>query len=377
MMNQQSRHNPTIFELLGRGWQRPAAIANVRFNADDTAVAFASADGTIALAPVAEPEPPESRIRISSDLGQMRILPRSKPPLPLIATPAQGEGSLPLVPYQKSDFLYGSTTGSVTPLTPQGEAGEVLFTLQGPVLALDHSRSGAVTAASAGDRLYLARRPGEVQSYASEGGSPIKAIAFSPGGGQVAGLLPDGLAIWSLEREAVSLQVIALPSSPISLGWSGIGDRIACGLEAGGFSLVELASGRTSTILDFPAPVRTVAWSEAAQALVASGAFRIAAWSMQPAQADTPHTSGALVTGHAGLVLVDTVAAHPTKDLVAAGYASGRIVVARLGMRDELTVRLAGGSVTALAWSSDGHHLAIGDIDGNASIVTFPPQIFK
>ena len=38
-MNQQTMQNLTLFDLLARGWQRPSAIADQRFNADGSAVA--------------------------------------------------------------------------------------------------------------------------------------------------------------------------------------------------------------------------------------------------------------------------------------------------------------------------------------------------
>lgn len=375
-MNQQSVPGPSLFDLLGRSWQRPGAIEAISFSLDGTAIAFASADGTIAIAKVAEAEPPESRIRISSDLGQMRILPRSKPAPPLIALPVQGEGAPPLAAYLQSDFLYGAATGAVARLTSQGETAETLFRIEQPVVTLDHAARSGIVAASDGERLHVARRSGDLLIGDPEAGSSIKAVSISPDGGQIAGLVRDGLAVWSLDGDVLALRMIVLPSPPISIRWSRDGNRIACGLEAGGYSVVEMAGGRTDTVLDFPAPVRTVSWSDTAGALVASGAFRIAAWSMPAAKIEASG-SGALVTGRAGLVLVDAVAAHPGKNLVAAGYANGRIVVARIGERDELSVRLEGGSVTALEWSADGEHLAIGDAEGNASIVTFPPQLFK
>jgi hypothetical protein len=127
---------------------------------------------------------------------------------------------------------------------------------------------------------------------------------------------------------------------------------------------------------DFPGPVRKLDWSQAAHAFFASGAYRIAGWSMdKPALSDS--ASGALATGQAGFVMVATVAAHPVKDLVAAGYANGRVAVARIGSTEELTVREAGGPVTALLWSADGRHLAVGDALGSAAVVTFPNEVFK
>ncbi|MGX7871564.1 hypothetical protein ACVDG5_000325 [Mesorhizobium sp. ORM6] len=75
-MNQQTTQNLTLFDLLARSWRQPAAIADLRFSADGSAVAITCVDGTIAIAAVADHEPPEARIRVSNDLGQTTIRPR-------------------------------------------------------------------------------------------------------------------------------------------------------------------------------------------------------------------------------------------------------------------------------------------------------------
>ena len=75
-MNQQNVRNLTLFDLLARNWQHPAAVENLRFSADGSTVAFACADGTVALAPISDPEPPETRIRMSADVGRATIRPR-------------------------------------------------------------------------------------------------------------------------------------------------------------------------------------------------------------------------------------------------------------------------------------------------------------
>ena len=88
--------------------------------------------------------------------------------------------------------------------------------------------------------------------------------------------------------------------------------------------------------------------------------------------------AGALQTGRPGLVVVERVAAHPARDLIAVGYANGQVAVMQLGQRDELLVRQEdGGAVTALDWSADGEHLALGTADGLAAVVSFPPHLFK
>lgn len=71
------------------------------------------------------------------------------------------------------------------------------------------------------------------------------------------------------------------------------------------------------------------------------------------------------------------MAAHPARGLVAAGLANGQVLIAEIGGRDELLLRQGGEAVTALAFSPDGRHLAIGDAGGTLAIATFPPQLFK
>lgn len=370
-MNQQTRHNPTLFDLLGRCWQRPAPVASLAFDRQGGSVAFATLDGTIALAPVAEAEGPEGRIRISSDLGQMRILPRTKPPAPLTALMLR-EGETPLVvPFHQGGFLVATGEGAVKRVSAQGELTDDLYRLGRPILALDHAMQSGVTAVSDSEELCLLDQAAAVIARARPSHPAMTLLKFSPDGRLLAGLSDDKLVIMARDEDLSVQSSVTLPSLPTCLHWSARADRIACGLMVGGFSLVDVPLSRTDTVLDFPAPVHGLGWGAGGE-LVASGAYRIAAWRMGQGAARE-----ALVTGPSGLILVEAVAPHPKRDLIAAGYADGRIVVARLGARDELLVRAFGGKITALAWSPDGQHLAVGDAEGQAALITFPPQLFK
>ncbi|WP_192180152.1 WD40 repeat domain-containing protein [Mesorhizobium amorphae] len=371
-MNQQTMQNLTLFDLLARNWQRPSAIADLRFSGDGSTVAFSSIDGTVAIATVADHEPPESRIRVSNDLGQTTIRPREKPPVPLIATTAFGDGDVPIAAYAHSGFLVGAAGGEVLHLTADGKVAASPVRIDGPIVALDHSARSDTTAVSNGHDVFLARALGDAMQLGR--GASTDALAFSPGGRRLACGLGEGLSIRVVEGALI--REISFPARPLSIHWSSDGTWLACGLETGGFALVSLADGRADIIAGFPSPVRTVCWSQPVNALFASGAFRIAGWSMA-APPVGGEASGALETGRAGLVLVEAVAAHPEKKLIAAGYADGRITIAQIGARDELLVRPLGSAVTALAWSGDGQHLAVGAVDGTAAIVTFPSQMFK
>ncbi|RWH90715.1 MAG: hypothetical protein EOR51_11075 [Mesorhizobium sp.] len=374
-MNQQAMRNLTLFDLLARSWRRPSAITDAHFSADGTTIAFPSADGTVAIAAVADSEPPNMRIRVSGDLGQTTIRPREKPPVPLITTPQLAAGPIPITAFGQSDFLLGGGAGDVLLLRADGSLGEPVLKLESAIVAIDHSVANGVTVATDGNKILLVRQ-GSQFALAHGAASPVSTVALSPGGDHLAFSAGDRLWVWVSGDETMPLDDFACAGQPVSIRWNGQ-SLLACALGADGFSLIDCASRRTDAVAGFPAPVRSVSWSGPANALVASGAFRIAAWVMDTPLLAGKLSSGALETGRAGLFPVEAVAAHPSKGLVAAGYANGQIVVAQIGTRDELIIRQRGGPVTTLAWSPDGSHLATGDADGVAAIVTFAAQMFK
>jgi WD40 repeat protein len=374
-VNQQTMHNLSLFELLARSWQLETAIDAVCFAADGSVAAFSCTDGGLVLARVADSDPPEARIRVSADLGQATIRPRERRPEALVATGSLRDRAPAVVPADGSGFLVAAAKG-VLRLDADGSSQSAASDLDGPFTALDHAAGTRVTAASNGAEVLLSDADGSTRRLADAATGDVTALAFSPTGDRLAVAGGDRIAIWNTPAETSLLHVVDIAARPLGLRWSADGRWLACPLGAGGFTLIDVDSRRHGTVPDFPAPVRTVSWSTSANALLASGAFRIAGWSMESPPLDDT-AAGAIVTGRSGLVIVETVAAHPIRPLVAAGYTNGQIVVGRIGARDELLVKPSGGAVTALAWSPDGRHLAAGTVDGQASVVTFPPQLFK
>ncbi len=354
-MNQPNARTLTLFDLLARRWQADAAIAAVRFASRGEVAAFATATGAVLLAAEPDAEPPESRVRISGDLGQITLRPREQEPAALRVVPDLADGAVPLAA-AGDRILVGAGDGRVLALAPDGSQ-ETLRRLDGAIAALDHA--SGITAAADATVVTLA--------------GPDGTRALSLPGVRALALTRDGrLAAADAERITVDGHTLPIAGA-VRLAWRDDGAWLAAALGAHGVALAPADGSDPLRLGDFPAPVGDLAWSVPGQAFVAAGAFRIAAWDAGA----FPATDRPLVTGHPGLVVVEAVAAHPTKPLIAAGYANGQVVIAQVGRRDELLLRQDGGAVTALAFSPDGRHLAIGDAAGGAAIASFPPQMFK
>jgi WD40 repeat protein len=371
-MSQQTMPNLTLFDLLARQWQRRAAVGQLCFNANATLLAIAAADGTVALARLADNEPPEARIAV--DNGQTTIRPREGKPSPLISTRLQEATRLSAD--AQGGFLALTAKGELLRLNRGGEIAGKLLADQSPISAFTHCRRTETTAAVVRDHLRL--QSGETGPIAELDlcGRAVDILSLSNDGTLLA-LAGDGrLSIRSVTQPSEPISELALSAQPLSLQWSPDRAWLACGLEQGGLCLLNAATGDNTIFADFPGSVGQVDWNNAANALLASGAYRVAGWTMAAA----PFSASAyvaLATGKAGFVLVAAVAAHPQRKMAAAGYVNGRVVVAPIGSPDELTIREGGGPVTALRWSADGRHLAIGDALGSVAIVTFPDEIFK
>ncbi|MFB2550484.1 WD40 repeat domain-containing protein [Ensifer soli] len=369
-MNQQTTPNLTLFDLLARHWKRPSPVREIRFNVDDTLLAARGEDGTVVFARMADNEPPEARI--VTEGGQTGLKPREGRPAPLIITRVK-DGSA-IAADAGGGFLCGTGEGRLVRLSRAGETSEAMKVADHAVAALERNAETERIVFVAGDRLTLLSGDGE-RVELDLAGTATDRIALSPDGTRLALAGGERLEIRVVGSAMRSVFRLPVPAAVLTLAWSGDGRWLAAGLERHGLCLVDAIAGRPVQIEDFPGPVADLCFGGEG-AFIAAGAYRIAAWSMQPPPIASS-ADGSLLTGRAGLALVTAVSAQPAGRLVAAGYANGQVVVAPLGSREDLIVRPAGAPVTALAWTADGRHLALGDEGGTLAVVTFPAQLFK
>jgi WD40 repeat protein len=117
----------------------------------------------------------------------------------------------------------------------------------------------------------------------------------------------------------------------------------------------------------YPAKTRSFSWDKRGRWLATSGANAAIVWpfvgKLGP-QGKAPMQPGERAA------LVTAVAFHPCEETLAIGYSDGAAILVRFADQVGLELDEPGeGAVTALAWSADGKHIAIGDEAGRGAII--------
>lgn len=360
-----------LFTLLARQWSVEAQVRASAFAHDGASLAFALADGTLALVSMDDPEAAGTRWRMSIENGRSMILPRARP-VPAPTRIPVGEGPLCLAPFGRSGFLVGDAVGRVIRIAADGAARTVV----------EHDSAGVEALAACGDGAAWVAAGGQLTCYDADGEASramahydgiARGIAPSPDGDKVALACDAGLSL--LDLDGPSRPRFDITLGPIeALAWSPDQSRLAIGLLKGGVALVDMTSRHVLRLPDYPAPVRTLDWSADSRRLITGGAFRTIVWRIGEGR----ERPGTLETGRSGFVVVEATRLHPHMSLIAAGYENGMIVITAIGQRDELVVRdpMPGG-LRDLRWSPDGEHLAFHAAPGWAGVIDLPAHMFK
>ena len=358
-----------LFDLIARDWTLASPATGVTFNADDSAVAFACADGAIYLAATADKESSNTRIRRAVDTARVTIAPRSKSHLPLKAADYTEGRSSAVVPHGAKNFAFAKANGRINTLTPGGIAMHLPAKAMAEINAVAMTSDGATLAYSCGDMVYLtASNADEKRGLVAL--AAINDLAFSPDDKTLAVTHACGVTLWNVADVADASLTMPLAGSPTSVAWRADGAWLTVCLKADGFCAINIARQETHSHGNFPSPVRSVGFGGPTNSVVAAGAFRVAAWGLDD-QRD-------IMSGKAGLVLINAVATCPTRNLVAVGYANGLLSLAEIGRPSEILLREdTGAGITAMAWSTDGKFLAVAGADGSAALVDFPDSMFK
>lgn len=360
-----------LYALLARQWRLPHAGEACAFDAGGASAAFALADGTLALASMADEESARNRWRVALDDGRATISPRARPVQP-VTTVAIDVAPIRLAAFSNAGFLTGGASGRLVHVAPDGTVQALVDMDSGPVDVIGTGADGSAIVAAGG----------LVVRYDAEGGTTralaryeekLTALACSPDGPLIALGFEERLVLVPVSAEGAQARTFDLGPA-VALAWSPDGRWLAAGLGTGGLALVEPDTARVLRLPDYPTPVTALDWSADSRWLATNGAFRAIVWAI----GEPGSRPGTLETGRGGLVAASAVRLHPCKPLIATGFVNGMVVIAQPGRRDELVVREAGTEpVRDLSWSPDGERLALCCEGGAVAVVDLPPQMFK
>ena len=360
-----------LYDLMARNWKLDAAVHSACIDTSCRTVAFALTDGRVALAPVDDPDSAIDRMRVEGDTGRALIRARTKPFADLVVTKPLADSPVMLAPSARTGFVAGSAEGRLTHVTPRGQTVKIMLPAA-PLSAIATNGTGDLALArpdmvEVHDENTLERQVAILTSSSATG------LAFARDGKRLAVMQDGNLILWQAGERSMTFRT----DGDGGVTFSADGNWLAGSGPDNALWLLRQCDGEQARIGNFRARPASVAFGPNSNMIHAAGAFRIAGWSLQTPPFEDPAT-GALRTGKPGMVLIERVATHPKRDLVACGMADGAVTVAQPGHPEEMMLRQADGSaITALHWGGSGTLMVIATDAGDAALLTLPPQLFK
>ena len=368
---------PPLIDLLGAAWQLGAPVVGVAWespwSAGQPLAAFGLGDGAVALARARWEGGPEIGQR--PDGGVELVLARApRPPVARVQAHKAGPGTpgggcLTLTSDPTGGFLSGGADGKLVRLSAQGETRPRSEFGGRPVTFVASGGAGRFAFASGRD---MRTTTGQALGLPSA----VVALAYDPDGRRLA--VAHGKGVSMVTDDGAPARHLRTKGRPLSLAWSPGGTHVAAGLKGSGENgrivVWHMPEGAEITLASCAGQPRRLAFSADGVFLAASGGPRPQCWRFDPPSAAEPIGCGLRNRQHP----VSALAWHPAWPLLAAGHANGAVLLCQPGIEDALFIKAAGGgAVTALAFSPDGHLLALGTEEGEAGTVLLPEGLLR
>ena len=266
------------------------------------------------------------------------------------------------VDLEKRRVLTGGDDGRLVRTDTDGGTAEIAAMAGRWVEPIVVSRASGLRAAAFGRTVSLFAQDGrEVGTF--DHANTVGGLAFHPKGRRIAAAHYGGISLWWAKPGNQQPKRLDWAGSHLGLTWSPDGKYIVTAMqenELHGWRVSDSADMRMS---GYPTKVKSMSWLPKGRHLATGGAESVVCWPFHGK--DGPMGKAPLDLGWGFEGVVTVVAAHPRHDVVAAGYKDGATVLVQVGRTHPVLVKPPGeGAVTALAWSADGRHLALGTDSG-------------
>lgn len=272
-------------------------------------------------------------------------------------------GAILALSIQGKNIYLSDETGKIKFISENFEQ-EVKKEIKGKwVEVMESSERHGLTAFAVGKEIHLLGKKNFVKTKHE---SSITALCFSPKGARLAASHYNGVTLWPLEEKSEPEKLIH-KGSHISVTWSPDGTYVVTGTQEKMLKIWNLKNNDSLFMSGYMSKVRSFAWLKNGSLLATSGAEQIVIW---PFSGGGPNGKNPTLIGPGGADAISYLASHPKKDVVAAAYENGLIIIADISSKEWFPVRaITDQKITLLKWSGDGKYIIFGDEIGNYGVL--------
>jgi WD40 repeat protein len=197
--------------------------------------------------------------------------------------------------------------------------------------------------------------------------STVTGLVFDAKGKRIAVSHYNGASIWFVASRSDNARRLEWKGSHIGIAISPDGDCVVTAMQENALHGWRLSDGQHMRMSGYPAKTKALSFTRNGKFLASSGADSIVLW---PFFGGGPMGRAPTELARRDGMICTQVACHPVREMVAAGFNDGMVVLAEGGSSRVLPVAAEGhGAISALAWSPDGAMLAFGTETGFAALV--------
>ena len=258
--------------------------------------------------------------------------------------------------------LTGGDDARLVSTDTDGETTEIAAVPGRWVEPIAVSRASGLCAAVFGKTVSLFARDGKAVGTFDHANT-VGGLAFDPKGRRIAAAHYGGASLWWAKPSTQKPKRLSWTGSHLTLTWSPNGKYIVTATQENELHGWRVSDSDDMRMSGYPTKVKSMSWLPKGRYLATAGAESVVCWPFHGKGGPVGKAAIDLGWGFEGVVTV--VAAHPRHDVIAAGYEDGATILVQIDSPDSALVKRSGeGAVTALAWSADGQHLALGTESG-------------
>ncbi len=260
-------------------------------------------------------------------------------------------------------FVTGGDDGVFGRTTPAGDTETVArFGLKWVEQVAAH---GTLHACAVGKAVHVYDGAGKLKQL--DHPSSVTGLAFDAKGKRIAASHYNGATLWFVGAKVDSPRRLEWKGSHTGIAIHPASDAVVTSMQENSLHGWRLADGQHMRMSGYPSKTESLGFTRNGKWLATAGADTIVLW---PFFGGGPMGKAPSEMAGGDNVLCTRIAPHPQHEVVAAGFADGLVVLADIASERILPVAAPGrGSVSALAWSSDGARLALGTESGFAALV--------